>query len=66
MHCHRHEHFFLCICKGVSYPIQESRSCPWILKFTFLREYEEREYAFDLDFYADVIPEVSIASCQVP
>jgi len=27
----------------------------------WFRDYEEREYAFDLDFYADVIPKVSIS-----
>ena len=31
----------------------------------FLREYEEREYAFDLEFYADVIPEVRNSSFHI-
>ena len=30
-----------------------------------LRKSEEREYAFDLEFYADVIPEVRISSFHI-
>ena len=30
-----------------------------------LRKSEEREYAFDLDFYADVIPQARISSLRI-
>ena len=54
IHCHGHEHLYASKCEGVRHCMQDYTLTDCSLN----RGDREREYAFELDFHAEVVPEV--------